>query len=88
MHGSFRLAVPVHALHFRGVRNGMPAAASKGGWRICRTETGPGVARRRPGRPGQKGKAMVPLVSVVGCLLLAFGLWGSIVSLRRDGPRF
>jgi hypothetical protein len=31
---------------------------------------------------------MVPLVSVVGCLLIAFGLWGSIVSLRRDGPRF
>jgi hypothetical protein len=31
---------------------------------------------------------MAPLVSVVGVLLIAVGLWGSIVSLRRDGPRF
>ena len=31
---------------------------------------------------------MVPLVSVVGCVLIVVGLWGSVVSLRRDGPRF
>jgi hypothetical protein len=31
---------------------------------------------------------MVPLVSVIGCVLLAVGLWGSVMTLRRDGPRF
>jgi len=31
---------------------------------------------------------MVSFVSVVGCLLIFAGLWGSVVSLRRDGPRF
>jgi len=31
---------------------------------------------------------MAPLVTVVGCMLIAVGLWGSMVSLRRGGPRF
>jgi hypothetical protein len=30
---------------------------------------------------------MVPFISVVGCVLVAVGLWGSMASLRRD-PRF
>lgn len=30
---------------------------------------------------------MVPFVSLVGCVLIAVGLWGSVTSLRRD-PRF
>jgi len=31
---------------------------------------------------------MAPLVTLVGCMLIAVGLWGSMVSLRRGGPRF
>jgi hypothetical protein len=31
---------------------------------------------------------MAPFVSVVGCLLLAIGVWGSMVTLHRDRPRF
>jgi hypothetical protein len=30
---------------------------------------------------------MTPLVTVVGCVLLVVGLWGSMASLRRDGSR-
>jgi hypothetical protein len=67
------------------------ATGSRGGFateagRFAGWGTGPSVARRGLHRP--KGTTMAPLVSVVGCLLIAFGLWGSIVSLRRDGPRF
>jgi len=29
--------------------------------------------------------SMVPIVSVVGCVLIAVGLWGSVLSLKRDG---
>jgi hypothetical protein len=31
---------------------------------------------------------MVPFVSVVGCVLIAVGVWGSVLNLRRDRPRF
>jgi hypothetical protein len=31
---------------------------------------------------------MVPVVSVIGCLLIVVGIWGSAVSLHRDRPRF
>jgi hypothetical protein len=31
---------------------------------------------------------MVPFVSVVGFLLIAVGVWGSAVSIHKDGPRF
>jgi hypothetical protein len=31
---------------------------------------------------------MVPIVSVVGCLLIADGVWGSVLNLKRDRPRF
>jgi hypothetical protein len=31
---------------------------------------------------------MLGLFSIVGCLLIFAGLWGSVISLRRDGPRF
>jgi hypothetical protein len=31
---------------------------------------------------------MVPFASVLGFVLIVVGLWGSIVSLRRDGSRF
>jgi len=30
---------------------------------------------------------MIPLVSVVGCLLIAYGLWGSAVNLSGKGMR-
>jgi len=30
---------------------------------------------------------MVPLVSVVGFLLIAVGVWGSAVSIHKDGSR-
>jgi hypothetical protein len=30
---------------------------------------------------------MPPLTTVVGCLLLIVGLWGSMASLHRDGSR-
>jgi hypothetical protein len=28
------------------------------------------------------------VVSIIGCLLLFVGLWGSVISLRRDTPKF
>jgi hypothetical protein len=28
---------------------------------------------------------MAPLVTLVGCMLIAVGLWGSMVTLRRGG---
>jgi hypothetical protein len=31
---------------------------------------------------------MVPFVSVIGCLLIVCGVWGSVVNLHRDRPRF
>jgi hypothetical protein len=31
---------------------------------------------------------MTPLVAVAGCVLIAVGLWGSMISLRKSGPRF
>lgn len=31
---------------------------------------------------------MVPFVSIVGCVLIAVGVWQSVVSLHRDRPRF
>lgn len=31
---------------------------------------------------------MLGLFSIVGCLLIFAGLWGSAISMRRDGPRF
>ena len=30
---------------------------------------------------------MVPIVSVIGCLLIAFGVLGSAVALSKDRPR-
>jgi hypothetical protein len=31
---------------------------------------------------------MVPFVSIVGFVLIAVGVWQSVVSLHRDRPRF
>jgi hypothetical protein len=35
-----------------------------------------------------RGKRMVPIVSLIGCLLIAVGVWGSAVAMSKDRPRF
>jgi hypothetical protein len=51
-------------------------------WTPCDFDDGMGFACN-----SYREDVMVPIVSVIGCLLIAFGVLGSAVALGKDRPR-